>query len=266
MKNILFFISISTIFLYSGLNYEYAPFIPGAVVDKNSNGDYAPAVDIVTKRVSVNELPVDPNGQKNYELYLSGVALENRLKGDIDGDGKVDIVAWKEFASDNIGTYYQLIVVSSDGTLIWKGPKDKNINNNTVFGSWNIGVSIPQALVDIDGDCKAEILVPAPISDVSPQYYRILKYDSDMIVALKPKILIASMSNKKRFVWIKKYKGNGLNIGWVMNLYPNDSIHTAKADIVYMDRYGNATFKKAILKFYPNGASVVKWLKATQPK
>ena len=272
IKKMMFGISISTtIFLNAGLNYEYSPFVSGASATQedtnNANDTSLPlAVDTNTKILSVDDLPVDKDAQNEYEPYLDGIALENRLKGDIDGDGKDDTVAWEEFANDDMGHYYQLLVIGSDGTLIWKGPKDKNIDNNTVFGSWDIGVSLPQALVDIDGDCKAEILAPAPTSDVSPQYFRILKYDSGMMVALKPKILMVSNSNNKKFVWIKDYKGNALNTGWIMNLYPTNSIHMAKADIVYMDKQGNATFKKALLEFNPHGATVKKWLKADTPQ
>ncbi len=146
---------------------------------------------------------------------------------------------------------------------MWNGPKDRNINNRAVFGDWDVGISMPQALVDIDGDCKVELLAPVASSALSPQYFKILKWDDSMMAAQKDRILMRSKSSSKRYLWVESYKGNGLNTGWIMNMYPADYVNEVKADFVYMGRYGNATFKKALLKFDSKGGVGEKFITDT---
>ncbi len=257
-KFLMNFSVITVVTANAGLGFANLPFGQARDVPDKST---PLGVDVVTETVSIDDLPVAKDAQKEYEPYLDGIALENRLKGDIDGDGKDDIVAWKEFAHDGRGSYYQLIIIGSDGTLLWKGPKDKNINNRMVFGDWDTGISMPQVLADIDGDCQVELLAPVASSEMSPQYFKRLKWDKNMMVALQDAILMRSKRDSKDYIWVKNYKGNGLNTGWVMNLYPAKVANEAKADIVYMDRYGNATFNKVLIKFNSKGATIKRVIK-----
>ena len=246
---------LTTLFVLGGVNL-YAGFgladIPLLPRDSDAG--------VESKVISIDDLPVEKDAQEIYEQYLDGVAVEDRLKGDINCDGKEDIIAWREFATDKRGSYYQLIVVGGDGNLLWEGPTDKNINNHLIFGSWDVGISFPQVLADIDEDCGPELLAPVASSEFEPQYFKRLKWQKNLFVAQKDAILMRSKNNSKRYIWVEKYNGSGLNQGWVANLYPTKCINEAKADIVEMDKHGNATFKKVILEFDSKGARVKKVL------
>ena len=257
-KRVIFTITIaSTLFSYARFDYINVPFFK-----EHSKLDSLPlGVDMVTQNVNIDDLPIAKDAQKEYEPYLGDIPLENRLKVDINCDGKKEIIVWKKFAHDNRGNYYQLMIFDFGGTLLWEGPKEKNINNRLIFGDWDIGTSFPQVLADVDGDCQLELLAPIASSELSPQYFKRLKWDKDMMVALEDAILMHSKSNSKEYIWVENYKGNGLNTGWVMNLYPTKHINEAEADTVYMDRYGNATFNKVLLEFNPKGASVKRVIK-----
>ena len=85
-------------------------------------------------------------------ISFSGDHAVRGISADIDNDGRKETVQWRKFDSSNLGSYYQLRVIDDDGRVLWKGPKEKNDSNPYVFSSLDIGISLPQVLVDINGD------------------------------------------------------------------------------------------------------------------
>lgn len=88
--------------------------------------------------------------------------------GDIDGDGKADIVAALGAASKNPA---EIAAYRTDGTLI---PGSDFIAMNTMYGA-------KVAAADFDGDGKAEIVVGAGANSRNPAQVRVFTYNSGAI-------------------------------------------------------------------------------------
>lgn len=108
---------------------------------------------------------------------FAGESEPAALSVDLDGDGKAERIDWAKFAeTEEDGTFYQVRVLGNDGSLLWEGPKVTDTENPMVFGDWHFGFSLPELAADIDGDGAVELVTPAPQSDVSPTWYRLLKW------------------------------------------------------------------------------------------
>jgi len=278
-------IGISVILLMSlseaGYQYENVPFTAQSNVQENTNSDndtevvvedsgnpisnfFSSIGESLSNLVSKDETTDEHiSATKDYSPYLDGIPLENRLIGDVDGDCKPDIVTWEEFAEDSKGSYYQLSVYGKYGTLKWQGPKERNPKNQLIFGSWDIGTSMPQVLIDLNGDCKNELIAQMPSNDISPQYFKIISWDKGCMAANEPKILMTN--DLKHFKWIKSYPKNRIDGTWVMNLYPTNKAQVVKADVISMDKRGNAKMGQVLLKFNKNSVVVQKWIKKLSP-
>jgi hypothetical protein len=106
------------------------------------------------------------NWAKDRNLYgKSGV---NTAVGDIDGDGKADIVVGLAAGSANPA---RVAAYRADGTLI---PGSDFIGLSTMYGA-NV------AAADFDGDGKAEIVVGAGSASSNPSQVKVFKYESGKI-------------------------------------------------------------------------------------
>ncbi len=213
------------------------------------------------KKLSNFNPPVPKAKSSKKALNLSDI--NGLLKGDIDGDGELEIVAWHKFAQKELGDFYQLLVYSLDGELLWSGPKVTDSDNSYIFGEWDFGISMPEVLIDIDKDNSAELLAPAPQSDVSVQFYRVFKWNGKRFVNQKPAGLILDRDN--HFIWANPIPQNYSRV-WVSELMPIDSKDSAKARVIYLKNGAEVEDGLAILKFKRGGADVVKWIKSIKLK
>ena len=182
--------------------------------------------------------------------------IDASLKGDIDHDGKEETVAWKKFASVDLGDYYQLLLLDDDGSLLWEGPKEKDEENPYIFSALDIGVSFPELLADIDSDGYVELLAPELQSDVRPVYYRKLRWHGAYFEPLLSNALMRSFPRSNRFVWQKTSKSYGT---WISRLarYSDD---LSRADVTELNEDGSMRMGVALIRFDRKGAAVSKWL------
>ncbi len=182
--------------------------------------------------------------------------VDGKLSGDIDQDGKEETVAWKKFATVELGDYYQLLLLDDDGSLLWKGPKEKDEGNPYIFSALDIGVSLPELLADIDDDGYVELVTPELQSDVRPVYFRKLRWRGTYFEPLLSNALMRSSPGSNRFVWQKTSESYGT---WISRLAPYDD-DLAKADVTELNKDGSMRMGVALLRFDREGATVSKWL------
>ena len=182
--------------------------------------------------------------------------MDGKFQADIDQDGKEETVGWKKFATTDLGDYYQLLVLDDDGSHLWKGPKEKDEGNPYIFSSLDIGVSLPELLTDIDNDGYIELLAPAPQSDVSPTYYRKIRWRGTYFEALLSSTLTLSSQSSNRFLWKRTSKSYGT---WISKLIPySDGL--IKANVKSYRKGQSARFGVALIRFNREGAEVYKWI------
>ncbi len=188
-------------------------------------------------------------------FFLSESLSAKELFADIDSDGKNESVQWKSFGSDEQGEYYQLVVIDHDGNILWEGPKEKSSNNPYVFASLHYGISLPELLHDVDGDGYVELLAPEPQSDVSPTYYRQLRWKGNSFEKLSSRPLMMEYNN---FVWKNGEQIYGI---WVSKFGIVTKDGLVKAHITQYNSDGVYKSGIAWLRFTPKGANVEQWIK-----
>lgn len=191
-----------------------------------------------------------PQAQKiRYRGHIDG-----KLQGDIDNDGKMETIAWRKFASTDLGDYYQLMVLDDDGSLLWVGPHTADELNPMVFFELDTGSSLPQVLADFDQDGKVELLAPMAQSDVSPTYYRKLRWKGNGFEALMQNALMLQKGSRTRFEWKAVLRSSGI---WVSKMAPASN-GLVRAEITQLGEDGSFASGEVLIQFVPGGALIRK--------
>ena len=207
--------------------------------------------DNAEKPVKAEVLPATKK-KRRYTGHIDG-----KLRADIDRDGKNETVAWKKFASVDLGDYYQLFVIDDDGSLLWEGPKKQDYEDPLVFFYLDFGLSLPQLLMDVDQDGFMELLAPMAQSDVSPTYFRKIRWRGSYFEPLLSSALMQSASQPKHFGWKTTLKSYGT---WISKLAPYGN-GLVKANVMKYKKNESVRTGTALIKFDRKGATVERWLK-----
>ncbi len=176
------------------------------------------------------------------------------LYGDIDGDGREESMELRRSGEGELGGFYQLAVIDDDGSLLWQGPKSTDIENRFVFYETHVGISMPELLYDIDGDGHYELIAPEPQSDVSPTYFRVLKWLGKRFRIVPSKALMLTSQNRFEWQLTNAYEGV-----WVSGFVSAGADGVRAKVTRYID--GEYQGGEALLRFDPKGAAIVKWIK-----
>jgi hypothetical protein len=176
---------------------------------------------------------------------------------DIDKDGKMETVAVVKAGSTELGDYYQLMVFDDNGAVLWKGPTEKSEENPYMFYSLDVGESMPALFVDFDLDGNVEMLAPMAQSDVSPTYYRKLRWRGDRFEPLLQSALMYDIGSNNRFVWKLAL---GVGGTWVSKLSRAKNGEIV-AEITQMRDYGGVDMGSVSLVFDKKGATVKRVLR-----
>jgi len=151
------------------------------------------------------------------------------LKSDLNGDGVPEQISRRRLgADDQLGTFYQILVKDARGKLLWSSPEVLDADHALAFGEWHFGISLPQFAGDIDQDGAMELIVPAPQSDVSPTFFRVLRWTGQSFVPRQSKALTGKARKGAAFrwtdqpsledFWVEKWIGASAEGGWVVKL------------------------------------------------
>ena len=213
------------------------------------------AVD-TTKKHAPLQLRYTPSVEAKGRYSKEGDG-SGQLQANLDHDGRLETVVWKKFSTTNLGDFYQLIVYDDDGSILWSGPRKADDTDPLVFFSLDTGVSLPQILMDVDLDGKVELLAPMVQSDVSPTYFRKLRWTGKQFQPLQKRALILKQGRANGFVWTTAQKSNGV---WVSKLTPAKDGLT-KVQITQLNVDGEILLGEVLIRFIRNGAVIKRVLK-----
>ena len=145
-------------------------------------------------------------------LFTTPYLQAGELFADIDHDSRLESVQWRKFATNDMGDYYRIQVIDDNGELLWRGPRKLRDDHPYIFSSLGIGVSLPELLFDIDRDGYVELLAPEPQSDVSPTYYRKLRWMGRTFESLPSQALMMRKPGSDYFSWVSRERSHGI---WV---------------------------------------------------
>jgi len=196
-----------------------------------------------------------------FSLLYSAAFGGNYLSADLDRDGRMERVVWKPYTQKAEGTYYRLEVRDDDGSLLWRGPKTKNVESPYCVAKLDFGVALPQILEDIDGDGRYELLIPEVQSDVSPTRFHRLQWEGGRFVPMSSAYLIFFRgTHNDRVQWMSRApQPYGF---WVSSLSPAPR-GTARAHIIGYSRKDPSVPREGtgIVRWAPGGGAVIDWIK-----
>ncbi len=185
------------------------------------------------------------------------------VAADLDRDGKLERITWVKFAeTEEEGEFFQMRVLDDDGALMWEGPKVRDIENPLALGSWHFGVSFPELAADIDGDGSVELVVPAPQSDVSPTYFRILRWSGDRFVAVRSGSLLESPPGSGKFPWAESDRWQGT---WIQSFEGVNADGTFRVEVVEYLPESTPRTGEANIAGDAAGFGIAKWVVAMKP-
>lgn len=163
--------------------------------------------------------------------------------------------------SSDAGDFFQLVVLDGAGRAVWTGPTRPDANDPLVFCACHHGVSLPECAGDIDGDGAIELLAPAPQSDVSPTYYRVLRWTGSAFVPVRTACLLEDPPRSGRYAWTTRTASSGR---WVSRVR---ECRSGRLDVRITDYSGGEEVLQgtAWLETGPGGYRLVRWTRPMGP-
>jgi len=193
-----------------------------------------------------------------YELPAVGDIYQNFFV-DLDGDTIEEEIQVKVFSSsEDMGWFGQIVVLDYNGSVIWEGPKDEDMGNPLVFCSTHGGVSLPEVIGDIDYDGYIEIVSPAPISDVSAPFFRVLRYEGKGFFVLRESVLVEVPEESEFFPWSDYDDSSGMGT-WVSEF---QDLYEDGTCLVYIVSISDDDFRggRAIVVNDLEGFHILEWI------
>ena len=122
---------------------------------------------------------------------------------DLNGDGKVEIVAIRPFVQDGV-ELGQLVVRDEAGKTIWEGPSHSASPSSPrepdiFLGEFDLGDL--EAVGDFNGDGKIELMGTYQKSDLRPTRFRLFEWDGKAFVHRRSGSLLPAPQRPATFVW-----------------------------------------------------------------
>jgi hypothetical protein len=179
------------------------------------------------------------------------------FKVDLDGDGWTETVRLKPSGRSDQGEFFHLEVANNDGLVIWTGPKELDPENRLVFGNLEFGQTKPTVIADIDGDGSVELVAGAPQSDVSPRWFRVLRWSHGAFKPVRTGSLFEDPPGSKLFPWgeTQEYKGR-----WINELWPSPDGTSGQFEAELIEYPGEIQVRmgKGIVEASPQGFRLVR--------
>ena len=183
-----------------------------------------------------------------------------RFPVDLDRDGRAETISWAQFdETEAEGEFYQLRVLDDDGaSVLWEGPRSHDLANPFVIGRWHFGISLPELAADIDADGNVELIIPTPISDVSPVSFKVLRWSGRDFQIVRYGALLEKGNKTGNYPWSSSDSTTGT---WISGFDGVD--RDGRIKVYLLSYYGgaNAGHGTALVKPTRDGFQVSEWIK-----
>ncbi|MCX7718776.1 MAG: VCBS repeat-containing protein [Candidatus Sumerlaeaceae bacterium] len=181
------------------------------------------------------------------------------FQADLDGDGWLETVRVKFSGRNDQGEFFHLEVANGEGRVIWTGPKDLDPDNRLVFGNLEFGQTMPTVIADIDGDGAVELVAGAPQSDVSPRWFRVLRWSHGAFKPVRSGSLFEDPPGSKLFPWgeTQEYKGR-----WINELWPSPDGAAGEFEAELIEYPGETSIRsgRGVVEATPQGFRLVRMI------
>ncbi len=240
----------------------------GVAVDANDSDVAGVAVDAnVSDGVGVganadvsDSAGVDANVGANVGSDYPPVGqVYQELTGDLDRDGQIKRVALIPFLldKDKDACFMQLVVSDSNGKVLWRSPRLTDETYRKTWGCYAWGQDALMILQDLDNDGHPELISTCPRSDVSPQKYKVWKWDGDKFIYQFTAALLEVEPESGVFKWDTQFWDGHEKTCWIDRLEHKDGRLVSK--MTYWDR--ELQSPSAYMRVIPNGFKVEEWIK-----
>ncbi len=222
--------------------------------DRFACGDYHK----LSAKITAKKTGPSPNtGSKTYSIPVAP------LECDIDKDGKKERLYTVLDQKMEGGSFYQLQLYRSDGTLLWAGPRDRKFENPLTPYD-DMGSQMPEIFADIDKDGVCELIISIPYTEVDLVFHHRFRWIHNRFVRLRDAALIQSNPPLGgHFTWRSDLGKNAIFHSWfVLELKPGKNVGEALTEIAtvsdpkrYLIRRG-----KALMRFTRDGADLIRWI------
>ena len=165
-------------------------------------------------------------------------------------NGQVDTIALRPYRVEDGGYFATLVVLKPDGTVLWESNLVVEATDPMAFGSWPIGVSLPQIVGDFDKDKQIELITPMPVSDVRPVEFKVLRWLDGTFRPAYTRALLLGKDGHVR--WTVPKEGNQT---WVSSF---DGWKGDQFQVHLMSTDGKSG--QAVLTAERGGFALVKWV------
>lgn len=231
------------------------------MVDKGFYPVYTPENGLLLKG---EILPPDGKDVENIRVYYAKEYepidakvgdIYNKSYVDLNGDGKDEEIQLKIYKVNEYGDWYtKLIVMDSNGRALWSSPESEDTNDPMVFGAWMFGVCLPEVIGDINNDGFVEVVTPAPVSDVRPPFFNLLRWENSEFVFAKGGQLIETSEGV--YPWTTNGKRSGRYITKFLTFYSDGTCDVK----IYDSTGGNIKIGKAKVTGDENGFYLTEWI------
>lgn len=199
-------------------------------------------------------------------LPLREGEVYQRFSADLDGDGQFEQVDLQAYGVETKGYWGQLQVVGSQGRLLWLGPKARQPAGweyLPIFGSFSFGESRIQAVGDIDGDGRCELISALPGIASRPARLRVFRWDGTAFTLVRMGWLLQSLQAPDSYLWQGQAELAGpQGLSWIATVEQADG--RLEADVYRREGVDGLSKGRAQLTPLAQGYRI-HWLETPQP-
>ena len=193
------------------------------------------------------------------------------LRCDVNGDGHSEKLLLFESRRTQDFTLYRMGILDEYNHTIWRGPNAHDLDWVDPFVFYILdGERMPLIFDDIDGDGRCELIVLPDYSELDLIFYDRFRWNGNGFDQLPAAVLRQqNPPNGGHFVWEVAAPKDRMYTHWFILEMQQKEHGMAEARVVKVFKEPNNSTSpregKALIRFTPDGADLVRWIKSPPP-